>query len=182
MPTIEVDAKALTELAADFDKAKKKLIGHLAERGYQLLKKEVPVITGNLRQGVNAPEVDYDNLTAELSVTARSAEVGAREAIRYNAEGVELGKISLKARPVYNYAAVVARGYDEKIVPKKSKALLIPVPTKPTKGGYLLAGGQVFVVRKSTKGVKANPFDERAAATLEKEAPGIAEKILGQFI
>lgn len=182
MPQIEVDAKAIGELAAAFEKAKKRLVGQMAERGYQLLRSEVPVVTGNLKQGVNSPVVDYDDLTAEISVSARSAEVGSQEAEVFNAKGQRVRSVTLKGRPAYNYARVVALGTKGRIRPKTASALLIPVPSKPTKGGYLVAGGQIYVMRKSTKGVEANPYHERAARRLEGEAERIADKVLREFI
>jgi hypothetical protein len=60
--------------------------------------------------------------------------------------------------------------------------LLIPVPTAPASGGYLIAGGQIFVVRKSAAATKPNPFDERAAKRLTDEAPKIGQAVLEQFI
>jgi hypothetical protein len=41
--------------------------------------------------------------------------------------------------------------------------LLIPVPTAPVGESYLLAGGQIFVFRKSAAATARIPFDERAA-------------------
>ena len=182
MATVTVDAKAISELAADIEKAKRQLIGQLAERGYQLLRDEVPFDTGNLKQGVAPPEVDLENLTATLTVSASRGRTGTRLATVVGADGKEKKRVTLRAQPSYNYAEVVARGYDERVKPKASKALLIPVSTKPDKGGYLLAGGQIFVVRKHTKGIKANPFDERAAVRLQREADGIAERVLRKFV
>lgn len=181
MATITVDAKAINELAADIDKAKRQMIGQLAERGYQLLRDEVPFDTGNLKQGVAPPDVDLDKLTATLTVSASRGRTGSREATVVGADGKEKKRVTLRAQPSFNYAEAVARGRPS-IAPKNGKALLIPVPTTPTRGGYLVAGGQIFVVRKSAKAVKANPFDERAAVRLEREAEGIAEKVLRKFI
>jgi hypothetical protein len=54
-----VDTKAIDQLGKDIDRAKRALIGRLGERGYQLLREEVPYVTGNLKQGVATPDVDY---------------------------------------------------------------------------------------------------------------------------
>jgi hypothetical protein len=184
MPEIVVDAKAIEELAADFKKAKRALVSRLAERGYQLLKQEVPEKTGNLKKGVRDPEYDFENLTAGILVSAARDSIGAREAKVFNEEGEDTGKtVTLRAQPAYNYADVVARGNKAaKLTPKTAKAFLIPVPTAPVKGGYLLAGGQIFVIRRSRKGMKANPYDERAAKRLESEASRIGEAVLKQFV
>lgn len=177
---IVADTKELDVLAADLKRAKRQLIGRLAERGYRLLRDEVPVETGNLKQGVAAPEVDYDQLEATLTVSARSAETGGGQATVIGPDGKERKKVSLKPRPAFNYAAAVAEGRAA-IRPKTGKALLIPVPVAPAGESYLLAGGQIFVVRRSAKAVPANPFHERAGARLEKEAPSIADAVLAKF-
>lgn len=179
---MSADTKALEDLAADLVKMKRQVLGRLTERGYQLLRDEVPVDQGNLKQGVASPDVDYQKMEAVLTVTAESARVGSREARVIGADGKEKKTVTLRPRPAYNYALVVAKGYKPRIRPKNAKALLIPVPTAPTKGGYLIAGGQIYVVRKSTKGIKANPYDERAAKRLEGEAEKIANAVLAKFI
>jgi hypothetical protein len=176
-----VDTKAIDQLGKDIDRAKPALIGRLAERGYQLLREEVPYVTGNLKQGVATPDVDYQALTATLTVSARSGRTGATAATVYGADGKEKKTVTLSARPAYNYAEAVARGRPA-IAPRHAKALLIPVPTAPASGGYLIAGGQIFVVRKSAAATKPNPFDERAAKRLTDEAPKIGQAVLEQFI
>ena len=184
MPEITVDVKAIDDLAADFRRAKVQLIGRLADRGYQLLREEVPVRTNNLKLGVAPPYIDEEELEATLTVSAKSPPIGAREAKVFNEEGEDTGKtVSLRAQPAYNYADVVARGNKAATLrPKTAKAFLIPVPTAPVKGGYLLAGGQIFVLRTSRKGMKPNPYDERAAKRLESEATRIGEAVLKQFV
>lgn len=179
MATIEikVDAKAVDDLAASIAKAKRQVLGRLAERGYQLLREEVPVDTGNLKQGVAAPDVNYDAGTATLTVSARSARLGPRQAVVIGADGEEKKRVTLKSSPGFNYAAAVAQGRPA-IEPKNGQALLIPVPSAPSGQGYLIAGGQIFVVRKSAKAVAPNPYDERAAKRLEGEAEKIADAVL----
>ena len=70
MAEVVVDTKAIDELGRDLDRAKRALIGRLGERGYQLLREEVPYVTGNLKQGVSTPDVDYEALTATLTAGA----------------------------------------------------------------------------------------------------------------
>src|SRR5439155_1330889 len=79
--------------------------------------------------------------------SARSGRTGPTEATVYDAKGKEVKTVSLSPRPPYNYAAAVAEGRPA-IAPVHAKALLIPVPTAPSGEGYLLAGGQVFIMRK----------------------------------
>lgn len=181
MAEIVVNAKALDDLAADIAKAKRQFIGRLAERGYQLLRAEVPVATGNLKQGVAPPDVDYDKLEAVLTVSARSGRNAATSGVVIGADGQTKKHVSLRPRPSFNYAAAVARGR-RAIRPKTAKVLLIPVPTAPVGESYVLAGGQVFIFRPSAKATQPNPFDERAAKRLEGEAQSIGEAILRKFL
>jgi hypothetical protein len=112
---------------------------------------------------------------------SRSAATGSAEGTVYGADGKEKKKVTLRPRPAFNYAAAVAEGRPA-IAPRQAKALLIPVPTAPTTGGYLLAGGQIYVVRRSARATQPNPYDERAAKRLENEAPAIAESVLAKFV
>jgi hypothetical protein len=181
MAEVIVDTKAIDQLGKDIDRAKRALIGRLGERGYQLLREEVPYVTGNLKQGVATPDVDYQALTATLTVSARSGRTGATAATVYGADGKEKKTVTLSARPAYNYAEAVARSRPA-IAPRHAKALLIPVPTAPVGESYLIAGGQVFIFRKSAAATKPNPFDERAAKRLTDEAPKIGQAVLEKFI
>jgi hypothetical protein len=167
---------------ADLIADTRQMLGRLAERGYQLLREEVPKVTRNLMQGVAPPEVDYEKLVAVLTVSARSSRIGAQSGTVIGADGKEKKKVSLRPRPDYNYAAVVAEGYKPRIRPKKAKALLVPVPTAPSDESYLIAGGQIFVFRKSAKGIKANPYHERAGTRLEGESAKIGESVLAKFV
>jgi hypothetical protein len=79
----------------------------------------------------------------------------------------------------YNYAAAVAFGNKQsRIYPKRAKALLIPVAAPPAEGSYITSGSEIFIVRPSRRGQKANRFDLRAAKRLGQAAPRIAEKVL----
>lgn len=175
--TIRADARAAEDLARDIRRVKGVLTGRLAERGYQLLREEVPVRTGNLKQGVAAPEVDAAAGTATLTVSARSARLNAREGVVYGSDGKERKRVSLSPAAAFNYAAAVASGRPA-ISPKAGKALLIPVPSAPSGESYLIADGQVFIFRRSAKATKANPFQERAGRRLEGEAERIADEVL----
>jgi hypothetical protein len=182
---IVADTKELDRLAADMIRVKRQIIGRLGERGYQLLRSDIKqnaYETGNLMQGVAPPEVDYENLEAVITVSARSAATGGGQATVFGADGKERKKVSLKPQPAFNYAAQVALGNKAATLrPKTAGAFLIPVPTAPSGESYLVAGGQIFIFRRSRKGQKPNPFHERAGAQLEKEAPGIADAVLAKF-
>jgi len=183
MAEVVVDSKAINELAANIDKAKRQMLGRLGERGYQLLRgeiKDTAYDTGNLLQGVAPPDVDYDKLEAVLVVSARSGQRGPTEAIVFGADGKEKKTVTLRPSPAFNYASSVAKGRVS-ISPKHGKALIIPVPTAPTGESYLIADGKIYVMRRSAKATKPNPFDQRAADRLEKEAPAIGEAVLSKI-
>lgn len=178
--SVEVDISAVKQLARDIREAQKQLIGRLAERGYQLLRAEVPVDTGNLKQGVAPPDVNYQKMQATLTVSARTGRTGATQAKLIGADGEVKKTVSLRPQKEFNYAEAVAKGRPA-ISPQKAKVLIIPVATAPTGESYLLADGKVFVFRKSAAATKPNPFDERAAKRLENEAEGIGEAVLREI-
>lgn len=181
MADVRADTKAVDELAHDIRRAKEILLGRLAERGVQLLREEVPKKTTNLQQGVAPPDVDYDKLQATLTVSARSARRGARTATLHLADG-KTKQVKLRATNPYNYADVVAKGNKDAVLqPKRAKAFLIPVSSAPDKGSYIVDGDQIYIVRPTKKGMKANPYDERAAKRLEGEAVSIGNAVLREI-
>jgi hypothetical protein len=181
MADLVANTRELVLLAEDMRKAKRQMLGRLAERGYQLLREEVPKVTRNLMQGVAPPEVDYEKLVAVLTVSARSARVGSQTGTVIGADGKEKKKVTLRGRPAFNYAAAVAEGRPA-IRPRKARALLIPVPSAPNGESYMIAGGQIYVFRTSAKEQKPNPYHERAAARLEGESAKIGESVLAKFV
>ena len=173
------DTEALEQLARDMDRAKREFLGKVSERGFQVLRSEVPYETGNLKQGVAPPDVDYGRMQSMMTVSARSGRNGTRQAEVFDADGNKVRTVTLRPSPAYNYAEVVALGNKQAtLMPKTAKAFLIPVSIKPNGEGYLMVGGQMFVVRRSRKGKKGNPFHERTAVRIEKEAPGIGQAVL----
>lgn len=181
MANVSVDTEGLKELAELIGQAKRLMLGRIAERGYQLLRAEVPKVTTNLQQGVAPPDVDYRKLEATLTVSARSARVGATKATLHLKSG-ETRQVNLRAQPEYNYAEVVARGNKKAVLyPKKAKAFLIPVGTAPTDESYVSIDGKNYVMRRSRKGRKGNPYDERAAQRLENELEPIGTNVLREI-
>lgn len=179
MANVEVNYDQVKTLGKEFRAAMVVSIGRLGERGYQLLRKEVPYDTGNLKQGVAPPKIDEANLTATLVVSARSARTGGGSATVHHPSGATK-QITLKPQIAFNYAEVVAKGRPA-IRPKAGKALLIEVDSVSSGESYISAGGNTFVVRKSAAAQKANPFDERAAEQLENEAPTIVSAVFDRF-
>lgn len=177
----KVDLKELENLRSEVRQASVVALGRLGERLYQHLRREVPYQTGNLRQGVAPPDVDAKNLTATITVSARSGRRAGREATVHYPDGREK---AIKLRPTlpYNYAEVVARGNkDAKTYPRKAKAFLIPVTSAPSGQTYITSGNEIFILRRWHKSIKPNPYDERAATALEKEAPRIIGEVFTEF-
>ncbi len=172
-----VDEDNLDTFVDNLRKAKEMMLEQMAEKARILLRAEVPVATGNLKDGVGAPDVDRANMTATLTVSARSAASLGGVAEVFNSKGEPVKTVSLRPSPAFNYAEAVARGRVS-ISPKHGRAVLIPVTSAPIGEGYLISGGQY---RRSAAAVAANPFDERAAARLDTEARSIAETALSKY-
>lgn len=177
MADVKVDISAVENLEKEVKAATIVALGRLGERGYQLLRREVPKDTRNLMQGVSPADVDEAALTATLVVSARSARTGGG-GVSVSAKG-KVKPISLRPQIAFNYAEVVARGRPA-LRPKTGKALLIEVKGTPN-GAYISAGGKTYVVRRSAAAVPANPYDERAARQLESEAPNIVGAVFGEL-
>ncbi|MCW5959269.1 MAG: hypothetical protein KIS76_03850 [Pyrinomonadaceae bacterium] len=177
MARVDVDKSALLELGSEIERAKRELLGRLAEYGYRALREEVPVATGNLKQGVAPPDVNYSRMSAVLTVSAKSGRTGKRTARLIGADGREKKTVSLRPQKARNYAEDVALGRPS-IKPKRAKTLIIPVAETPKGESYLIADGQMFVFRRSAAAVKANRYDLRAAERVEQKAVSIAEDVL----
>lgn len=179
MADVKVDVSAVENIGKEIRTGFIISLGRLGERGYQLLRKEVPKDTRNLMQGVAPPDVDEGAMTVMLTVSARSAKTGGGAATVHYPSG-KTKTVQLKPQIPFNYAEVVARGRPA-IRPRAGKALLIEVKGAPSGGAYISAGGKIFVVRKSAGAQAANPYDERAAEQLEKDAANIVGAVFGEL-
>lgn len=177
MADVTIDYGEVENLGKEIRAAEVVALGRLGERLYQHLRAEVPKDTRNLMQGVSPADVDEANLTAEVTVSARSAASSGGGTAHYPSGKTK--PVSLRPRVAFNYAEVVARGRPA-IRPKAGKALLIEVQGTPN-GAYISAGGKIFVVRTSAGPQKANPYDERAAEKLESEAPAIVGAVFAEL-
>lgn len=177
--TVKVDTTELVRLGKDMRAGAVLSLGRLAERGRTHLVREIPYQTGNLKQGVAPPEIDNKDLRAVITVSARSAAVGAMPATVHS-KGGKTRQIMLRPQIAFNYAEVVAKGRPA-IRPKVGRALIIPVSSPPADGSYISSGGKFFVVRRSAGAQKANPFDQRAADKLQSEAPAIVGAVFGEL-
>ncbi len=177
---VKVDASALTELAANIEKAKGELLVRLAAVGADMMREEAPFATGNLYQGIAPAQIDAASGTATITATAKRPSLSGGTGEIYF-KGKPTGKIvSLKPQPEFNYAEAVARGRPE--IRPKGKALLIPLRNATPLGNYVRIDGVNYIYAKRAKAVAANPFHERAAKRLEQEAPVIADEVLRKFV
>lgn len=177
---MSADLRTLEQLARDIEEFKRASIGQLVERGSEIVREEVPKITHRLESGVSST-VDYEKLTGEIIVSARSDRRGARQATLHLQDG-KTKEVKLRPTPAYNYAEVVALGNKGAVLtPKKAKAFLIPVSTIPNEGDYITDGDEIYIVRRSRKGRKPNRYDLRAAKRLEDESTGIVTAIAEEF-
>jgi hypothetical protein len=189
-PKITIDTREVEPLSREFREIAEEGLQNTAERGAQLMAEEAPKITGNLRLGMSA-DIDRANLTAELIASAVTREVGSEGALLHLPSGATR-EITLRSQPAHNYAEDVARGTGtfgprgQLIRPKTGKALLIPVGSVPLSvtgkpESYVTSGGKTYVLRRFSKGRKANEYDVRAAQRLEAEIPGIWEAVVNIF-
>jgi hypothetical protein len=191
--TVAANISEVERLGEDYQLAAEVGMRRLVERGEQVVREEVPKQTNNLMQGVSS-DVKVKRggmLTGEIVITARSGRLGRRGATLHLSSG-KTRQVSLRAVPAFNYAEAVAKGtgvYGPRgvpITPKKAKVLLIPVNNVPTLDGktepYIESDGRLYILRRSMKGMKPNPYDERAARRLEQEAPAIFDSAVKQFV
>jgi hypothetical protein len=187
---IAVDVSQVENLGTEFREMTEEGLQNTAERGTQLLAEEAPKLTGNLRLGMSA-DINRANLTAELIASAVTREVGSEGALLHLPSGATR-EITLRGQPAFNYAEAVARGtgvYGPRgavIRPKTGQALLIPVGAVPVSAtgkpeAYITSGGKTYVMRRFSKGRKANEYDLRAAQRLESEVPTIWEAVVNIF-
>ncbi|MGE0133042.1 MAG: hypothetical protein AB7U82_33615 [Blastocatellales bacterium] len=182
---IKVDTKAVEHLGNEFRAAGKVALLQLLKRGEQLLIAEMPERTGLLKgkKGNNSVSSEIhdgsDALRGELIVSAVNERRGARQATIHYPSGATK-QVSLRPQPAFNYAEAVARGRKE-IRPRQAKVLLIPVDNPPSNQAYVTSGNETFILRRRAKATKPNPYDLRAAARLEKEAPQIVDQVLARF-
>ena len=188
---ITADTREVERLGENFHAAAEVGLRRVTERGEQILRREVPKVTHNLEQGVSSEVVTNAKLLqGNLIVSARSGRLGPRRGTVHLASG-KTKQVTLRGQPSFNYAEAVARGtgiygpHHTEIIPARGQALLIPVQSVPSLNGkpeaYIEVGGQKFIVRRSIKGKKANPYHERAAKRLEAEAQPIFNKALETF-
>lgn len=190
---VTTDIGQVMRLGDDYWRAAEVGTRRLAERGEQLVREEAPKRTTNLIQGVSSEvTVGRGQIRGEIVITARSGRRGRREGVLHRPSG-KTKKVTLRAVPAFNYPQAVAEGTgvystggvfgpQPVIRPKKGKALLVPVSGPPSGEPYIVADGQVYVMRRYIKGMRPNPYHERAGARLAAEAQPIYDRAVRDFV
>ncbi len=198
---LNADIGQVIRLGDQYVQATEVGVRRVAERAEQLVRHHAPEgkdksttgIGGNLKQGVTSNVTIKRGGVAqgEVIVSARSGRLGSRKATLHLDDG-KTKTITLRPVPSFNYAEAVAKGtgiYGPKgvaIKPKTAKLLLVPVKGVPTLDGkfmpYIESDGQLYITRRTIKGMKPNKYDERAANDLSVEAPRIFDAALKSFI
>ena len=187
---IKVDLKSVEQLGAEFREMTEVGLQRVTDRGEQLLKEEAPKVTGNLRLGISS-NIDRVRLRSEIVASAVQRQIGVEGGLLHLPSGATR-EITFRARPAFDYAQAVAEGTGvygprgQVITPRSGKALLIPVGAVPMseKGkpqAYITSGGKIYVLRKFSRGRKANDYPGRAAARLESEVPAIFDGVVADF-
>lgn len=187
---IKVDTKQIERLGVEFRQMTIVGLHRTTERGLKLLRQEAPKQTHNLEQGMSA-DVDEQGMSAQLVASARAARTGIEGGELHLPSGATR-EISLRAAPAFDYAEAVARGtgvYGPRgavIRPKNGKALLIPVGAVPPDingkpQAYITSNGKIYVMRRFSRGRKADPYDVRAAQQLESDIPKIWDAVVDAF-
>lgn len=187
MPRVEIkiDTEAIAALGETLEAAAQAGLIRVLAQGEQYLRQEAPKRTGLLRgeKGNNSIGSDYRKTGAgfegEFIVSAIRERRGARQATLHLPSG-NTKEVSLAPQSQFDYAETVARGR-KAITPTKAKALLIPVDSPPPGESYITDGSETFIIRRRAAAVPPNPYDERAAARLEKDVEPIFQKALADF-
>lgn len=187
---ITVDISAVEHLGVEMRDVAIAGLHRTVERGEQLLREEVPVVTHNLQQGISS-DVNEGALSGKLLVSARTGRTGSEGGTLHLPSGATR-EITLRGQPAFDYAEAVARGtgvFGPKgavIRPKRGQVLLIPVSSVPAAingkpQAYITSNGKIYVMRRFSKGRRPNPFDQRAANRLEAEIPAIWQRVVDAF-
>lgn len=180
MANVKIDLSAIDELKRDLKTFRDRTLYEVANRGRTLLQIEVPKVTKELERGVKAPFVEYEKGKATITVSAVRARRGSRDATLHLKSG-KTKSIKLRPQKEYDYAEA-ATGRRPAPKPKTAKVLIIPVSTAPSGESYIQADGQIFIVRRTAKAARLNPYDERAAKRLQGEVVTIVEAVKKQVL
>jgi hypothetical protein len=183
--SLKPDTSEMQQLRRGFLAAFRRGFLEVVERGVALVKAEAPSgDTEALRKGVRA-ETDLGGqaLKGTIIVSAvREAESAGVATLHL--PGGASRMVAVRGTKEFDYARAVAEGTGlhgpkgQVITGRRGGVLLIEVDTPPSDSSYLERGGRTYIVRPRSEGMRANPFDVRAANRLESEVESIIERAL----
>lgn len=177
--TLTADLSQVADLPQVIRRAGQTAMRQVALRGVKHLRDEVPKVTTNLYQGISHDvRVQGDRVEVDLIASARRGRKGARKGTLHLKSG-KTKEVDLRPVESFDYAQAVAEGDEQAVItPQNAKAFLQPITSAPDDESYISDGSELFVVRKSRKGRKPNPYHERAFKKLEPEVPKIFDHVL----
>jgi hypothetical protein len=189
---IKIDKSQVKNLGFDFHQMAVAGLIRTARQGERHLRAETEKIS---REFAVSSDVDEQTLTASLFVTAiRNARSAQTAEVVYPSGRTR--EVSLRPQPEYDFARAVAQGTgvyktdgafgpQAVIRPRNAKVLLIPKNIGPRLGekgeSFVRIDGRYFVFRRFSRGMRPNPYDERAAQKLKGEIDGIWDRVAKSF-
>lgn len=184
---IKVDRKQVENLGFDFRQMAVAGLIQTKDYGERFLRDETQKISREFRV---ASDIDQKTLKASLFATAiRNARSGQSAEVVYPSGKTK--EVSLRPRPEFDFARAVAEGTGEfgprkrRIFPRHAKVLLIPKSSGPRLGerkeSFVRIDGKYFVFRRFSRGMRPNPYDERAAQKLEAVVDQIWDRVVKAF-
>jgi hypothetical protein len=181
----DTDLSQLRGLREVFRASFRRGVERAARRGAKLVAEEAPEGEGLLKGGADFEMSPADGRALEARITMSA--VRPPEGESYATLHLPSGKtrqIRLARQPAYDYARAVAEGTGlfgargQRIEPRRARALRVEVERVEPGESYVSHAGRLFVYRRFVRGMRPNPYDERAARRLLEEAPGIVERAL----
>jgi hypothetical protein len=158
-----------------------------ARAGERFLREETEKISKEFRV---SSDVDEKLLKASLFATAiRNARSAQSAEVVYPSGKTK--EVSLRPQPEFDFAQAVATGTGEygprkaRIFPRHAKVLLIPRSIGPRLGekgeSFVRIDGKYFMFRPFSRGMRPNPYDQRAADKLEAVLDGVWANVVQAF-
>lgn len=184
---IKVDTRQVQNLGFDFRQMALAGLIQTKDYGERFLRDETSKISKEFRV---ASDVDPRRLRVSLFATAiRNARSGQSAEVVYPSGRTK--EVSLRPQPEFDFARAVAEGTGEhgprgrRIFPRHAKVLLVPKSIGPRLGdrseSFLRIDGRYFVFRRFSRGMRPNPYDERAARKLEAVVDEIWDRVVKVF-
>lgn len=185
---VTVDTRGLDLLAGQYAAAGKAAIIRLLEYGEEAIREEAPERTGRLkgkRSAGGSVSSEYETTATgylgTINVSAVRERLNAATGTLVSPKGKQK-PVKLRAQKPFDYAQVVATGRPRLSAPANAKAFLIPVQSAPSGESYIVARGEIYVVRKSVGPQKPNDYPGRALRRLDAVSEGIVLRALQDVV